>query len=51
MYATHLINRSTAIRGKTPLKIWSQKAAQDHDLLQEFGSPTYFSAKDDKVNS
>ena len=50
MYASHLINRSTAIGGKTPLKIWSEKAAQDHSLLQEFRSPTYFSAKDGKVN-
>ena len=29
MYASHLINGSTAIGGKTPLKIWSKKAAQD----------------------
>ena len=35
---------------KTPLKIWSAKAAQDHGLLREFGSPTYFSAKEGKVN-
>ena len=33
MYASHLINRSTAIGGKTPLEIWSKKTAQDHDLL------------------
>ena len=39
-YANHLMNRSTAIGGKTPLKIWSGKAAQDHGLLREFGSPT-----------
>ena len=32
------------------MKIWSGKAAQDHDLLREFGSPTYFSAKNGKVN-
>jgi len=50
MYASHLINRSTAIRGKTPLKISSEKAAQDHGLLREFRSPTYFSAKDGKMN-
>ena len=38
------------IGGKAPLKIWSGKAAQDHGLLREFRSPTYFSAKDGKVN-
>ena len=50
VYASHLINGSTAIRGKTQLKIWSEKATQDHGLLREFGSLTYFSAKDGKVN-
>ena len=50
MYASHLINGSTAIGGKAPLKIWSGKAAQDHDVLREFGNPTYFSAKNGKVN-
>ena len=51
MYASHLINGlSTAIGGKTPLEVWSKKATQDHDLLQEFGSPAYFGAKDGKVN-
>ena len=49
MYASHLINRSTAIGGKTPLEIWSGKAAQDHGLLREFESPT-FCAKDGMVN-
>jgi len=38
------------IEGKTLLKIWSEKAAQGHDLLQIFESPTYFCTKDDKVN-
>ena len=46
MYASHLINGSTAIRCKTPLKIQSGKVVQDHGLLWEFESPTYFSAKD-----
>ena len=50
MYASDLINGLTAIGGKTPLEIWSGKAAQDHGLLRKFGSPTYFSAKDGKVN-
>ena len=50
--ASHLINglSSTAIGGKTSLDIWSGKAAQDYDLLRVFESPTYFSAKDGKVN-
>jgi len=32
MYASHLINglSLTAIGGKTPLKVWSEKAAQGH---------------------
>ena len=51
VYASHLINGSTAIGGKTRLEIWSGKAAQDHGLLREFGSPTYFSAKDGMANS
>ena len=52
MYASHLINglSSTAIEDKTPLKVWSEKAAQDHDLQREFESPAYFSAKNGKVN-
>jgi len=35
MYASHLINglSLTAIGGKTPLKVWSEKAAQGHGLL------------------
>ena len=50
MYASHLMNRSTAIGGKAPLEIWFKKVAQDRGLLREFESPTYFSVKDDKVN-
>ena len=52
MYASHLINglSSTAIGGKTPLEVWSEKPTQDHGLLREFRSPAYFSAKDGKVN-
>ena len=49
VYASHLINGSTTIGGKTSLEIWSGKAAQDHDLLREFRSPTYFRAKDGMV--
>ena len=52
VYASHLINGLTSIviGGKTPLEVWSGKATQDHGLLREFQSPTYFSAKDSKVN-
>ena len=50
VYASHLINGSTAIGDKDPLKIWSGKDAQDHTLLRKFESPTYFRAKDGKVN-
>ena len=50
MYASHLINGSTTIGGKTSLKIWSEKAAQGHGLLREFESPAYFRAKDVRVN-
>jgi len=34
--ASHLINglSLTAIGGKTPLEIWSEKAAQEHDLCR-----------------
>ena len=52
VYASHLKNRlsSTAIGGKTPLKIWSWKATQGHALLREFESPAYFRVKDGIVN-
>ena len=47
MYASHLINglSSTVIGGKTPLEVWSEKAAQDHGLLRVFESLSYFCAK------
>ena len=53
VYARHLINglSSTLIGGKTPLKVWSGKAAQVYDLLRVFESLAYFSTKDGKVNS
>ena len=51
-YTSHLINRlsSTAIRGKTPLDIWSGGTAQDCDLLRVFGCRAYFSNKNGKLN-
>ena len=50
MYASHLINGSTAIGGKISLEVWSGKATQDHGLLREFESLAYFSVKDGIVN-
>ena len=50
VYASHLINGSTAIGDKDPIEVWSGKATQDHGLLRKFESLTYFSAKDDTVN-
>ena len=35
-YARYLVNRlpSSAIGGKTPLEVWSEKTAPDYDLLR-----------------
>ena len=51
-YACYLINRlpSFAIGGKTPLKVCSQKAAQDYDSLREFRCPAYYHVKEDKLD-
>ena len=51
-YACHLINRlsSSAIKGKTPLEVWSKKVAQDYDSLHVFGCPAYYHIKKDKLN-
>ena len=42
-YTCYLVNKlpSSAIGGKTPLKVWSRKAAQDYDSLRVFGCPVY----------
>jgi len=41
-YACYLVNMSSsAIGGKTPLKVWSGKAAHDYDSLKVFGCPAY----------
>jgi len=49
-YACYLVNKlpSSAIGGKTSLKVWSEKAAQDYDSLRVFGCPTYYHIKEDK---
>jgi len=50
-YACYLVNRlsSSAIGGKTPLEAWSEKIAQDYDLLRVFGCPAYYHVKKDKL--
>ena len=51
-YAYHLVNRLplSAIGGKTPLEVWSEKVAQDYDSLRVFGCPTYYHVKKDKLD-
>ncbi|KAH9673193.1 Integrase catalytic domain-containing protein [Citrus sinensis] len=51
-YASHLINRlpSAAIRGKTPMEMWSGKHAQNYDSLRIFGCPTYYHVKYGKLD-
>jgi len=43
-YAQHLVNRlpSSAIDGKTPLEVWSEKPATDYDSLHVFGFIAYY---------
>ena len=50
-YVCHLVNRlpSSAIQGKTPLEIWSEKVAQDYNSLSIFGYPAYYHVKEDKL--
>ncbi|KAH9669391.1 hypothetical protein KPL70_021769 [Citrus sinensis] len=51
-YASHLINRlpSVAIGGKTTMKMWFGKYAQDYDSLRIFGCPAYYHVKDGKLD-
>ena len=51
-YASHLINRLpfAAIRGKTPVKMWSEKYEQDYDSLCIFECPAYYHVKDGKLD-
>ena len=51
-YACHLINRllSSAIGGKTPLEVWSEKVAQDYYLLRVFGCLAHYHVKEDKLD-
>jgi len=50
-YTCYLVNRlpSSAIGGKTFLKVWSGKAAQDYNLLRVFRCPTYYHVKEDML--
>ena len=41
---------SSAIGGKTPLKVWSRKAAQDYNSLRVFGCLAYYHVKKDKLD-
>ena len=52
MYVCHLINRlsSSAIGGKTPMKVWSGEATQDYDSLRIFRCPVYYHVKEDKLD-
>ena len=52
MYASHLINRlpSAALNGKTPMKVWSGKPANDYDTLRVFGSTAYYQVKESKLD-
>jgi len=40
----------SAIGGKTPLEVWSRKAAQDYDSLWVFGCPAYYHVKEDMLD-
>ena len=52
VYACHLINMlpSSAIEGKTPLEVWSEKLAQNYDSLWVFGCPAYYHDTKDKLD-
>jgi len=52
IYSSYLMNRlsSSAIVGKTLLKIWLGGVAQGYDLLRIFGYPIYFCIKKDKLD-
>ena len=41
---------SSAIEGKTPLEVWSGKAAQNYDSLRVFECPAYYHVKEDKLD-
>ena len=51
-YACYLVNRlpSSAIRGKTSLKVWSGKSAQDYNSQSVFEWSAYCHVKEDKLD-
>jgi len=51
-YTCYLVNKlpSSAIESKTPLKVWSEKAAQDYNSLRVFRCSAYYHVKDDKLD-
>jgi len=53
VYASHLLNElpMTAIGGKTPLEIWSSRAARDHGSLRVFDCPAYVDVKKNILDS
>jgi len=50
-YACYLVNElpSSAIGGKTPLKVWLGRVGQDYDSLRVFGCPTYYHITEEKL--
>ena len=51
-YACNLVSRllSSAIEGKSPLKVWSEKVVQDYDSLWVLGCSSYYHVKKDKLD-
>ncbi|KAG6433002.1 hypothetical protein SASPL_104605 [Salvia splendens] len=51
-YAQHIVNRlpCSAIDGKTPLEVWSDKPAIDYDSLRIFGSIAYYHVNESKLD-
>ncbi|KAH9684938.1 Integrase catalytic domain-containing protein [Citrus sinensis] len=52
VYTCYLINHlpSTAIEGKTPIKMWTGNPATDYDYLHIFGSIAYYHVKEFKLD-
>ena len=46
-YVYYLVNRlpSSAIGGKTPVKVWSERVTQDNNSLQVFVYPAYYQGR------
>jgi len=50
VYASYLMNRLSSSAIWTPLEIWSDRAAQDYDLLKIFECHVYFRDKEGKLD-